>query len=126
MEQDALGRFGQLVMQRIRDRAIADGDNLVNGRGATPEAQEWHSRLERLGPDGLPAVLALIPKIVDQAVHHLLWTLDQESELRLLVSAQEHDSVDVREASPEGLIYEVYGPEGWRARFCTERFEMYD
>ncbi len=77
MEQQALDRFGELLMRRVRDEAIDDWDMIINGRMRGEGVEHIRAKLSAFGPHQVDVLRWLIPQIVDSTLHDLLWWLEQ-------------------------------------------------
>jgi hypothetical protein len=111
-----LDHFGEILMKEVRDEAIEQWEMLIDGRlkGATAEA--CRPGILAMTPDDRATLAALIPRIVDTTIHHLLWTLERREDVSVAVRAG-GSGVPSIAAESDGLAGEVYGPDGWQARF---------
>src|SRR5689334_20472734 len=101
-ERDALDRFGALLIRRVRDEAICDWDMVLDGRFNDDESRRVREAVASFSPEQLSVLRRLVPKIVDTALHHLLWTLDQSEWVDVVVRSDGEADVSVRDAS-DGL-----------------------
>ncbi len=122
MQDEPLDRLGQILMGRVRDKAIADWDRILDGRMKGETAELVRSELGAVAPGAKTFLHWVLPRIVDTTLHHLLWTLEQERSLRLGVEAEGSSVPDVSAVS-DGLAGELYGSKGWIARFSAQRHE---
>jgi hypothetical protein len=122
MSENPLDKLGELLMTRVRDKAIGDWDRILDGRMKGATAERARAELAADGGDHGAILHRLIPRIVDTTLHHLLWTLEQERSLNLAVDAEGAVVSSVREAS-DGLSGELYGRRGWIVRYSGERHE---
>jgi hypothetical protein len=116
----ALDLFGKLLMQRVRDESIEEWDKTLDGRMKAPSLRRIHREFAGLEPSAQAFISRLIPQVVDTTLHYLLWTLEQEDTVRVAVEAGDESVPDLSEVS-DGLSGEVYGEEGWFARFSSQR-----
>jgi hypothetical protein len=119
MATTPLEDFGRLLITRVRDEAIEQWDMILDGRMKDEDSQRLHREL-RSQPAVAEALARRVPEIVDTTLHHLLWTLEQARSIEVTVHGSEGS---VREISKEsdGLPGELYGPDGWIARFSQQR-----
>lgn len=117
---EALDEFGAILMRRVRDEAITDWDMILDGRMKSANAERIRQMLAALDPDDLAVLHAVIPRVVDTTLHHLLWTLEQLKHVRIAVETEAGPVPDLARVS-DGLPGEVFGDEGWVARFSKER-----
>ena len=123
MSGRSLDRLGELLMTRVRDKAISDWDKILDGRMKGATADRVRSELAAGTGEPVAILRRLIPLVVDTTLHHLLWTLEQEKSLNLSIGVEGDVIPSAREAS-DGLSGELYGTRGWIARFSTERHEQ--
>src|SRR5512138_1067219 len=107
-------------MQRVRDEAISDWDMILDGRMKDEHSQRLRGEFARLDLQAQAFISTLVPQIVDTTLHHLLWTLEQVDTVRVAVETADEPVPDIKEVS-DGLSGEVYGPDGWMARFSSQR-----
>jgi hypothetical protein len=123
MSQVALDKFGQLLMKRVRDEAVTDWKMMIDGRMKGASAEKVREFLGRLSEAEKKLFSQLIPGVVDTVLHHLLWTVEQESDLYVGVET-DNGIENLREIS-DGLPGELYSDEGWIARFSKEDRFLY-
>jgi hypothetical protein len=111
----ALDVFGELLVTRVREKAIRDWMKQLDGRMKGETADRLRPDIEELGPGQLALLRRLVPQIVDTTLHHLLWTLEQERSIEVLVSGSSGPE-SVRSLS-DGLPGELYE---WIERFGAE------
>jgi len=122
MSDNCLDKFGELLMTHVRDKTIEDWDKIIDGRMKGLSAERVRKELIETGVDHSIILRKVIPRIVDTTLHHLLWTLEQESALNLSIETESDSFSNVCDAS-DGLSGELYGKRGWIARFSKERHE---
>ena len=118
--QTALDRFGEVLIRRARDAAIIDSDKIIDGRMKDDGSKAIRAELSRraFNKEQIDAVLWLVPQIVDETLHHLLWTLEQEESIDIAVKTPAGGVPSLREVS-DGLSGELYD---WIPRFSKERY----
>lgn len=121
MSEQALDRFGEVLMRQVRDEAISDWHMILDGKMKDAESQEIRSRLDQAGVNRiqLEIIRQLVHRIVDTTLHHLLWTLEQEKSIDVSVRLGEEVIGSLRDLS-DGLAGELYN---WAPRFSKETFE---
>lgn len=118
MSQAALDKFGHVIMKRVRDEAVTDWKMMIDGRMKGESAEKVRELIQSLSDADKKLLLQLIPGIVDTVLHHLLWTVEQESDLQIGIKMD--DSIeDLRDIS-DGLPGELYTDKGWIARYSEE------
>lgn len=122
MASDPLERLGEILVTRVRDKAIADWDKILDGRMKGNTATRVREELGRFGPNSNEVLASMVPRVVDTVLHHLLWTLEQEESLEVSLTIEGTSMPSARDAS-DGLCGELYGIRGWIARFSQERHD---
>src|SRR5262245_17681040 len=119
--QTPLDYFGELLMRRVRDEAIADWDMIVDGRMKDDGSKRIRSELSSraFNKEQIDMVRWLVPKIVDTTLHHLLWTLEQEESIVIGLRGDDTSAQSLREQS-DGLAGDMYN---WIPRFSKQRYE---
>jgi len=120
MSNAALDVFGKVLMTKVRDEAISDWRMIADGRMKGDLAAKARALLSTLSDEQRSAFVSLIPAVVDTVLHHLLWTLEQEDNLRIGVKSGIHDVPDLRAIS-DGLAGELPSADGWIVRFSREK-----
>jgi hypothetical protein len=123
MSAQPLEKFGEILITRVRDKAISDWDRIISGKMKGDTARQVAAELQGVSPEVTEVLSKMIPRIVDTTLHHLLWTLEQQPNVRVSVELEGESVRSVREAS-DGLSGELYGRRGWIARFSGERHEQ--
>ncbi|MBE1556974.1 epimerase [Sporosarcina limicola] len=117
--KQALDLFGKVLMERIRDEAIDDWERILQGKMRDNESKKIFDELRSFSPEQVQFIINLFPKIVDTTLHHLLWTLEQEEDVNVLVKVEENNFLNIREIS-DGLAGELYTEDGWVSRFSKK------
>lgn len=120
MSREPLDRFGELLIQRVRDEAITDWQMLIRGDMKGVRADRLRQRLAAIDRAARDTLLSLLPDIVDTVLHHLLWTLEQNTELTVGIQMHEDFFPNVSQMS-DGLPGELYTDKGWIARFSKAK-----
>jgi hypothetical protein len=115
MNDPALNKFGELLIKNVRDKTVRDWERIINGEGKGKTAQAVLHQIGSFNTEQREVLLKLVPQIVDTALHHLLFTAEQEQNLKLIMHCGDKDQ-NLREIS-DGLAGELYGNQGWIARF---------
>jgi hypothetical protein len=118
MSRAALNKFGQLLMRRVRDEAVTDWKMMIDGRMKGASAEKVRQLLGSLSEADKRLISHLIPGVVDTVLHHLLWTVEQETDL--YVGVETDDGIENLRDISDGLPGELYSDEGWIARFSKE------
>jgi hypothetical protein len=115
MSSSVLDRCGELLMHKVRGRAVDQWSRILSG---TMRDQESRELFESLDPDQRAIVNDLVPRIVDTVMHFSLCLFSSEHGLRLAVQDEKEHLIDVAALS-DGLPGELYTEEGWISRFAT-------
>jgi len=118
-DKQALDFFGKVLMSRIRDEAIDHWERIFQGKMNDEDSQKVFEELRFFNPKQVQFIIDLLPKIVDTTLHHLLWTIEQEEDINILVKLEEDKYLDIRQIS-DGLAGELYTEDGWISRFSNK------
>lgn len=118
-----LQRFAEMLMQLVRDQAIAECDALASGRMGGAIGDRWR----RLIADRRTrtAVQELIPDIVDETLFRLLHALDN-SDMPFRWRREDGSYVDLYDLGKSEMAGWLVGsdPDCWRARFSKQRWSQ--
>lgn len=114
-----LDGFGQFLMARVRDQAISDWERILSGQMKGRQAERVRIELGRLSDEDRSVLSRLLPQIVDTTLHHLLWAVEEDQHVRIVVDDGAGGSASVA-AESDGLPGELYGERGWVARFSKK------
>ena len=123
MSKAALDYFGEALVTKGRDAAISDWDAIVEGRAKSERAKRLQAELATTSGDQLLLLKRLIPQIVDSALFYALSSIESSPNTSLRVSIGRVLSDELRDVS-DGLGAELFGDQGWIARFSKHRFEQ--
>jgi hypothetical protein len=118
MKSGALDLFGELLMKKVRDESIEMSDRIIEGK-MTDRRLSYVNNLLLENEDN-ELIRALIPRIVDITLHHLLWTIEQEESIDVLSLDETGHMTSIRKIS-DGLPGELYTDRGWIARYSQQR-----
>jgi hypothetical protein len=121
-DKRALDKFGTILMEKVRDESIQQWEDTLEGRVKAPALLKLNSAVSQFTPEQKEFLRAVISKVVDTTLHHLLWTLEQEEDVKVSVGIDAGVTSDIAKAS-DGLSGELYSDEGWIRRFSKERYE---
>jgi hypothetical protein len=113
----ALDHFGRLLMERVRDWCIRELQHEVRTRyRGGSEERAMRPAMEMLSSGQRRALERIVPAFVDTVIHHMVWMFEQEETVRIQVQADGAKSANLA-AESDGLAGELYGDDGWIARF---------
>ena len=122
MNHPISARFVELLMTRVRDKAIGDWERMIAAEMKGVSGEEIRTQIALFTADQRNELINLVPQIVDTTVHHLLFTLEQDHDVEVLVNDSNGGVQNVREIS-NGLAGELSGNHGWVARFSAKSKE---
>ena len=115
MSHPALDKFGELIVNSLRDNAIEYYDRLAKGEWKAPNLEQLQSDLATLNDEQRDIVRRCVIGAVDTALHDVLFGIseahDMESGIEVIV-----DGENIVELS-DGLNGEQFTDDGWIARF---------
>jgi hypothetical protein len=108
-------KFGKLLITKLRDSAIDFYDGLARGHWKVAEDQDLQTELARLTEGQRATIRRCVVAALDCGLHDFLFALnnaqDSGGEIAVVVDGQ-----NVAKQS-DGLHGELYGQDGWIARF---------
>jgi hypothetical protein len=113
---EALDELGTFLMRNVRDTAIRASRLTVDGKmhGAAADAA---GAILKDNQDCREAVGKLVPMIVDEVLHALLYGIQESQSIRLLLTV-DGQAVNAADIS-DGLQGEPWSNRGWIARFSA-------
>lgn len=115
MSEAGLDRIGELLVKQVRDPSIDNIRNVLLGRMKGDDAERVRKALAGLEDEALVKFAAVVPELVDQVVHNLCVMLEEDDDLDLVLETNSGSVVASQES--DGLAGELYGEDGWLARF---------
>lgn len=115
MEASELDDFGRTLIQALRNEGLDEWSRIVDGRLKGERAKEIRALIA--GPSEAALVLQIVPCVIDSVLHNLLNLIDTDPRLTVGFQTGSELIPDIREVS-DGLAGELYGDEGWIARFA--------
>ena len=119
LDEAALDAFGKLLMEYVRDAAIHDVDGFVSGLSDSVTGRKFANIPQIFSPEQREILHDLIPVIVDETIHHLLWTLDQVTWVDVVVRTEAGETPSLRN-SAEALAWEAFS---WVPKHSKKRYE---
>jgi hypothetical protein len=107
--------FGHSLIKYARDWSIRDLDADIIGKGRTPESKYF----SKLPHETKEALRKLVPVAVDTTVAYFIFLFEENPDLDLVAVLPE-GLISLTEVS-DGLNGELYGDDGWIARFSEQR-----
>lgn len=120
MSEEALDKFGEMLVQKVRDESITDWDMIVGGQMKSERAQQLRDKLSGLSDEQLRVFLTTVPDVVDTVMHHLMQWLEVEDDVEVAVTTSTEQIHSLRDVS-DGLAGELYTEKGWISRFSRIR-----
>ncbi len=113
--KEALDSFGEFFVRNTRDKMLFDLDMLLRGAWKAPGLQELQGKLSRLSDDEKEVIRQIVEKIATGGLHDLLFALQEQADadgsVRVLVDGAEPAKLS------DGMHGEIFGEDGWIARF---------
>jgi len=117
LDNEALDRFGELLVRRVWDPSIWEWTETLHGRMKGETAEQLRPDLSRLDRRQISFIERLLPEIIDTVLHNLLWMLEQEEDVDISVQLPNGTVPSLRDVS-DGLAGELYD---WIPRFSSKR-----
>ena len=122
LNRRALDKFGKWLVEEIRDYSIQDCNNwLIKEWPETAEYLHWlYERLNsEFNSEQRELVLYLIPKVVDQVLHHLVWSLEQTKWIDVSVNVDSETLPTLRGVG-DGMECDLID---WTKEYSKQRFD---
>lgn len=125
LDQKAADLFGELLMSQVRDHEIQFWDELLAGQTKYFNYRKVYEGLRQsLDAEQLEAVRDLIPYVVDNVIAHFLAMLEDGKKIEVAVHV-EGETVSSLDEVTDGLESELYGEEGWIARYSKKGYDPF-
>src|SRR5574341_1475297 len=115
MSKAALDKFGELIVQSLRDRTIAHYDGLANGHWKAPALIGLEQELQALDEYQRSIVRRCVISSIDVGIHDFLFHLPElgayEGTIQISVDGQEILTLS------SGRSGELFGADGWLAKY---------
>ena len=121
IEREALEKFGEVLIQKVRDEAIEQWDRTLDGTSTAPALKKVRDALSPLSAAQNVELKKIVSQVVDTTIHHLLWTLEQDSFITVQVKLKT-GTVDNISSVSDGLAGELYSDDGWIRKYSRERY----
>ncbi|MCE2573745.1 hypothetical protein [Motilimonas eburnea] len=105
-------KFGKLISQELRDKALNRYLDLESGRLKSPSMRELMSKLSGFSSDQKELVRKLLTECIDTGIHDFLFALEEENE-EIKVTINGHDIAK----ESDGLSGEIYTDDGWFEKY---------
>lgn len=111
-----LDDFGSCLIREARDEAISAVDRLLAGDDRSDRGRRVGALLGDLTPSEVRSLRAVAVDAIDELLHQVLWMFERSEKYDVVARLETGEPVSLRDAS-DGLSGELYGPDGWIARF---------
>ena len=122
MEDKSLEFFGQKLMKYVRDETISTWNMILEGKMKGLTAQEVNSKMASFNSEQIEVLKWMLPKIVDQNLHNMLFMIEENEEVFLGINSDNGKLEELKELS-DGLAGELYTEDGWIQKFSSERYD---
>ena len=115
VDRASLDKFGQFVMENLRDRCIDDFEMLSAARWNAPRVQGLQAALAAFSTEQTAVVRRCVVACIDSAIRDFLFKLqeraDFENDIQVFVDGKNVVGLG------DGIHGESFGPDGWQATF---------
>jgi hypothetical protein len=119
MEKEVLDKFGELLIEAVRDRTINEIDSVISGKSTSKTANYFNNQMKSiLGSNDI--LQTIIPIAVDFTINNFI-NLFEESDLYDISYQSNNGWMSVSKLS-DGLSGELFGKRGWIKRFSKQRY----
>jgi hypothetical protein len=113
--EKTLNKFGEFLVQNLRDSGINFAEGLLKNHWKTPELLNLQNEIQALSSNQKNIVRQVVVATIDSAIHDFLFAIveqaDFDNDIQIIV-----DNKNIVELS-DGLHGEPYSKDGWYARF---------
>ena len=115
--KEPLDKFGSFVMRNLRDKGFKYFDLLAKAGWKAPALQKLQQDLMQFTPEQREVVRRAVRRTMDVAIHDFLFALQEYHDAQELIEVLV-DGTEVAALS-DGMHGELFGDDGWEARFST-------
>ena len=117
--EDSFDRFGRFLMKFVRDQSISEWRRIIDGHMKDETSLFIKKQLDDFSEKNVVFIRDLIPEIVDTTIHYLLFGIEQNDDIEIVVEDENGARTRMSEES-DGLAGELYSSDGWIAQFSNE------
>src|SRR5262245_16181811 len=112
----AANQFGEFIVKSLWDRSIGFFDKLDLGHWKAPRLQQLQKDLATLSPEQVALVRRCVVESLGNGLHDFLFAIGEARDLDKGIAVVV-DGVNIVDQS-DGLHGEIFGPEGWMAKYA--------
>jgi hypothetical protein len=112
-----LNKFGEFIVENMRDRGIGFYDKLSKGLWKAPSLKLLQEELKQFDEEQLAIIRQCIVASIDNSVHDFLFALQESSDMDNDVQVVV-DGHNVGKLS-DGLQGELYTEDGWYSKYSS-------
>jgi len=86
MSGNILDYFGRKLIKEVRDETICSLDMMIDGKMKGITAQQITEKISSFNEEQLTVIKWLIPKITDLGLYNLLTMVEQNDDIKIMVS----------------------------------------
>jgi len=114
--REKLENFGKFLMDNLRDPAILYAEKLLNEEWTSSKLKDLQSSFAQFSEDQKKIILTCVIQSIDNGIHDLLFAFQENytthtSDIKIFVDDTNLESIS------DGLNGEIFGEEGWRAKY---------
>ena len=109
-----LDAFGKAFVESVRDNGLELLEHTLSGHMKDEESQALHAELSQLSPQAQAVASRLAASVLDTALFDMLEFFESEEEWKLASPMQKIKDLA---AISDGLSGELYGENGWIAKY---------
>jgi hypothetical protein len=118
MNNTALEKFGQLLIQMVRDNVIRQWDRLLDRKTIIPRFKKFEPVLEALNEQQVEMLRELGPYYIDNTLHDFLFMLEGSKWIKLRLETDEQIVEDIRTLTQGDLQGYIFI---WAEKYSEER-----
>jgi predicted DNA-binding WGR domain protein len=114
-QKESLDKVGKFIVETLHDEALSRFERLAQGKSKAPGQRALQDALKTLTPEQQAVVRDVVEACTNAAIHRFLFGLvenaEMDDDMQLVVDGESAVKLS------DGLHGEMFGDEGWRARF---------
>ncbi|WP_163356170.1 hypothetical protein [Dysgonomonas sp. 25] len=117
MKTNELDKFGEFLVENLRDTGVEFAELLLKNHWKTPSLQSIQGKLSEFTEEQKNIVLEVTIKSIDRAIHDFLFAVqeeaDSDNEIQIIVNKKNIAKIS------DGLHGEAYSEDGWYAKYSN-------
>ncbi|ULC60852.1 hypothetical protein MBM09_07585 [Flaviramulus sp. BrNp1-15] len=113
MDNNALDKFGELIVANCIDNGLDKFQNLTEGKINAPSLKKLQDQIKLLNNNNIEIIKNLLSEILVSTTHDFLFAIQENDDIQIIV-----DNQNICKSS-DGLHGELFTEEGWIKKFSN-------